>query len=77
MDKLMIFFGIAILAATWYELQRDEASTHFLFDWWVDAEISRQSNPTFYFALIVGQVLLGIGLIYQGVTGHEVVPFVE
>ncbi len=66
MGLLSILLGLIVLVVTWWDYHREEADTILLFDWIWWWDFRRDEYPAVFWALILGQACMGIGLALYG-----------
>ena len=61
------WIGILILAATVWDLSRDETDTVFVLDIFPWFDISRKSFPVIYWIIIITQAGIGLTMVFNGI----------
>jgi len=64
--NFLIIAGIVLLVLTYWDYQKDETDTIFILEWWIWFDVSRESLPLLYWAILLIQFCAGIVLIFQG-----------
>lgn len=69
MGWLLIGLGIVVLLVTAWDYFNGESDTMLILDWdWIWFDFSRQDHPAVFHAIIVAQMVIGLGVICTGIA---------
>jgi hypothetical protein len=69
MGWFTILLGLGVLGLAWYSYRDNESDTIFLLDWdWFWLDFDRSEHPILFWAALITEICVGIGLIITGVA---------